>query len=140
MMPTLSRSLVLRLAVMRGPPSVETLQHRARVVRGEDALVILPGAGAADGSPLAHAHSVTRAGAVGREPGDPAAVTRHGQRERVAAQYLARHRPKHLADVGLVHQHVTATEAHGELPHAPGRGPVRDAHVADLAHVHRDGG
>src|SRR6476661_566543 len=140
MIPTRKRSLVLRLAVMRGPPSVETLQDRARIVRGEDALVILPGAGAAHGSPLAHADSVARARAVGREPDDPAAVTGHGQGERIAAQDLARDRPEHLADAGLVHQHVTPAEADGELPHTARRRAVRDPHVADLAHVHRDGG
>src|SRR6476661_4820365 len=139
-MPTLRRSLVLRLAVMRAPPSVDTLQHRARVVRGEDALVILSGAGAADGSPLAQADPVPRTRAIGGQPGDSTAVTGHGQREGVAAQHLARHRPKHLADVGLVHQHVTTAEAHGELSHPAGRGAVRHPHVADFTHVHRHGG
>src|SRR5690349_10500469 len=94
--PTLNRSLVLRLAVMRFPPSIETLEHRPGVVRAEDALVILAGPRAPHGAPLTHADAVPGAGAVGREAGHLAAGAAHGQRKGIAAEHLARHGPKHL--------------------------------------------
>src|SRR5690348_15224716 len=134
--PTLSRSLVLRLAVMRFPPSIETLQHRAGVVRAEDALVILTGPRAPHGTPLTHADSVARARAVGREASDLAAGAGHGERKGIAAQHLARDGSKHLPHARLVHQHIPAAEAHRELAHPAGRRAVGDPHVPYLAHVH----
>src|SRR6478735_8092489 len=106
MIPTLRRSLPLRLAVMWCPPSVETLEHRARIVRGEDALVVLSRARAADRAPLAKPHAVPRAGPIRDQAGDPSAVPRDGQRECVAPKQLARWRPQDPADVRSVHEHV----------------------------------
>ena len=53
-----------------GSSLVEALEHGARVVRGEDALVILSGPRAADRAPLAEAYAVTGPSAVDREPSD----------------------------------------------------------------------
>src|SRR6476469_3710542 len=136
--PTRRRSLVLRLAVMRCPPSVEPLEGRPWVVGGKNALVVLPRTGAAHRPPLAEADAVPSAGSVRREPRDAAAIARDGEGECVAPERIARHRPQHLANVRAVHQDVAAPETHRELPDATRMCAVRHAHVAHLAHIARD--
>src|SRR6266545_1046470 len=52
----------------------------------EDPAIGLSGARAADGPPLAHPHSVARAGPGGHEPGRPCPVLRDGHLEHRARQ------------------------------------------------------
>src|SRR6476646_2461210 len=132
MIPTLRRSLPLRLAVMWCPPSVETLEHRARIVRGEDALVVLSRARAADRAPLAKAHAVPRAGPVRDEVGDLSAVPGDSQSECVAPKQLARWRTQDPADARFIDQDVAAPEPDGELTDAPRAGQVGHPDVPDL--------
>src|SRR6266540_1590699 len=61
--------------------------------------IILAGACAADRSPLAHPHAVSRAGARGNEARDLAVGLRHRQLERGTREQAIRVRAQHRADV-----------------------------------------
>src|SRR5712692_11056950 len=134
--PILSGS-VIALTPTRPPASVQALQLRPRIIRAEDLPVILSGAGAADGAPLAEPHAVPVAAALGHQPTHPPSGARDAQVERVAAENVAGAAAQHLAHLGSVHLHVGAGERDRQLPD-PARPGARDD--ADVAHgVHLGG-
>src|SRR3990170_3483392 len=140
MIPTLSRSLPDRLAVMR-PSSVDALERGAGVVRREDALEVVSGAGAPDGAPLAKADAVPGPAALRHQPRDPAARARRGERERGAPEQIAGRGTENPPDGGAVNQHLVRPERDREAADAAGTGPLRHPHVPDLTHlVARDPG
>src|SRR5713226_10154962 len=94
------------IAAIATPPdrptaSVELRNVRPRIVRGENLPVLLAGAAAPDGPPLAQPDAVSGSGPRRDQPAHPpVALVGHEQLERRALQQLVGLGPQHTAHIG----------------------------------------
>src|SRR5262249_5018041 len=116
--------------------SVETLERGARVVCGDDLLIVLPCPRATYRPPLAEPHAMAGAGAVGDDSGDSTAAAGHRQGEGIAAKLVVRGGPQDLANEWPIHVPPRSSQRIAESPYAPrtgARGHAQTSHVSHFA-------